>query len=124
MAVKFGRHSYIIQLAAIMKTPFVCIVLFLTGCTFDTHVSGVIIDEKTGLPVKEVLVRTIKDLNGRELGFAEAKSSIDGHFDLKFSTKSARDNEVPVELSKAGYRTNIYTCHHESTNDTLILRRQ
>ncbi|GAO44787.1 hypothetical protein [Flavihumibacter petaseus] len=107
-----------------MKISFVCIVLFLTSCTFDTHVSGVVIDEKTGLPVKEVLVRTIKDLNGRELEFAETKSSIDGHFDLKFSTKSARDNEVSVELSKPGYQTNIYTCHHESTNDTLVLRRQ
>jgi hypothetical protein len=49
--------------------------MFLASCTFETHVSGVIVDERTGLPVKEVLVRTIKDLNGRELEFAETKSS-------------------------------------------------
>ena len=50
-----------------MKTLFACIAMFLASCTFETHVSGVIVDERTGLPVREVLVRTIKDLNGGNL---------------------------------------------------------
>jgi hypothetical protein len=111
-------------LTAIMKTSLICIVMFLAGCTFETHVSGVVVDERTGLPVKDVLVGTIKDVNGRELEFAETKTSTDGHFDLRFSTKTARDNEVSVELSKRGYQTNMYTCYHEKANDTLVLRRQ
>ena len=82
------------------KTPFVCIFIFLTSCTFETHVSGVIIDEKTGWHVKQVLVRKIKDLNGRQLEFAETKSTNDGHFDLRFSTKSESNSKVIGELSK------------------------
>ena len=74
--------------------------------------------------MREVLVRTIKDLNGRELEFEVTKSSNEGNFELRFSSKSARDTEVAVELSKPGYQTNIYTCHNEKTNDTLILKRQ
>lgn len=107
-----------------MKAPLIILTLLLAGCTFETHVSGVIIDESTGLPVRDVMVRTIKDLNGMQLEFAETKSSEHGKFDLRFTTNSVRDDKVLVELSKPGFQTNMYTCYKDKANDTLMLRRQ
>ena len=99
-------------------------VVLFSGCKAETHISSVIIDEQTGLPVQGVLVRTVKELNGTTLAFAGTRSSSDGSFDLRFNTKIDRSPKVMVELSKAGYLTNMYSCYHEKKGDTLILARE
>jgi hypothetical protein len=106
-----------------MRLYLFLVLFILTSCNYETKVSGVIIDKTSNRPVAGVVVRTIKDINNSRLEFESARSLMDGRFSLIFHTRQIRDNEVSVELSKDGYRTNMYSCRQDKPDDTLFLEK-
>jgi len=98
------------------------LLLFIAGCAKEIRAAGIIIDEQTGLPVKEAKVRMIVNIVNNKMEMAEAVTSRDGRFELQFETFRNLLDQLPVELSKPGYQTNMYNLRKDSQSDTLALK--
>jgi hypothetical protein len=105
-----------------MRYLLLFITIFCFSCKNEIHVSGIVVDETTKMPLDDVVVRTIGEMNGTEIHFIETRSK-NGRFKLDFSSKDLNSNEIAVELRKEGYLTNMYRCFQDKPNDTLILVR-
>jgi hypothetical protein len=105
-----------------VKFLLLTFIIFCFSCKNKIHISGIVVDGTSKMPLDNVLIRTIKDGNTSGIDFAETKSKL-GRFDLKFFSRSINSNEITVELSKEGYLTNIYSCFQDRLNDTLFLVR-
>jgi 5-hydroxyisourate hydrolase-like protein (transthyretin family) len=106
-----------------MRLIVLIVVILFTSCAKEIRLEGVILDEQSGLPVSGAKVRTIVDIINNKMEMAEAVSSTDGRFELRFETYRTVPDQLPVELSKLGYQTNMYALRKDSKGDTLILRR-
>jgi hypothetical protein len=106
-----------------MRLFLLLITVCFFSCKNEIHVSGIIVDQSTRMPLDNVLVRTITDADASKIDFAEARSK-NGRFILNFSSQHISSNEITVELSKEGYLTNTYSCFQDKPNDTLFLIRQ
>ncbi len=106
-----------------MRQFLFLIALFLFSCKNEIHISGIVVDQTTKMPLENVLVRTIRDANTSKIDFVETRSK-KGRFTLDFSSEHINSNEITVELSKEGYLTNTYSCFQDKPNDTLFLVRR
>src|SRR4030095_4406889 len=95
------------------------VVLIIYGCENKIRISGIVVDEVSKKPLENVLVRVVKDINNNKIEFVATKSK-NGRFTLEFSSVAGSSNEIPVELSKEGYLTNMYSCFQDRPNDTLF----
>jgi hypothetical protein len=106
-----------------MRPAIILLTFIFAGCATKVDISGVVVDNRNHLPVQGVKVRTIVDIVNNQMKMAEAVSTKDGSFRLQFKTYRTVPNQIPVELSKIGYQTNMYDLRVQSKTDTLAFSR-
>lgn len=97
--------------------------LLLFGCANEARVPGVIVDAQYGFPVKGANVRSIVGVVNSQLKVAEAVSDSAGRFQLRFESYQTLPPRLPLEISKEGYRSNVYYVRTTSPADTIALPR-
>lgn len=104
-----------------MKYILLILIIAFSSCAKKVEISGVIVDSKFKRPVYGVKLETIVDIRNNVIETAEAITDRSGRFRIQFETFRTLPDTIPVQLSKDGYRTNMYDVRIASTTDTLIL---
>ncbi len=96
-----------------------------SSCRDEISVRGIVVDKQTRHPLRNVLIRAIRDASTSGIEFVSAKTLVNGTFSLSYYTNHLnKHSDIPLEASKEGYLANIYTVSQNAPNDTIFLERQ
>lgn len=100
------------------------LLLSISSCSSKGELTGVIIDYNTKRPIRGVKASAIVDIKNNNLITAEAISANDGRFQIKFERYQTLPDSMAVNLTKDGFRSNLYKVKIGMSYDTLVMVRE